>query len=57
MPRERSCPSRRSTSIPGIAVGTALATGVGAGTAHAAEYGTGPWVKGYTDIFGGILPA
>ena len=24
--------------------------------AHAAEFGTGPWVKGYTDIFGGILP-
>ena len=21
-----------------------------------AEFGTGPWVKGYTDIFGGILP-
>ena len=29
---------------------------LGAGAAHAAEYGTGPWVKGYTDIFGGILP-
>ena len=24
--------------------------------ARAAEFGTGPWVKGYTDIFGGILP-
>lgn len=24
--------------------------------AHAAEFGTGPWVKGYTDIFGGIVP-
>jgi hypothetical protein len=24
--------------------------------AHAAEFGTGPWVKGYTDIFGGVLP-
>ena len=34
----------------------ALAAGVGAGAAHAAEYGTGPWVKGYTDIFGGIFP-
>lgn len=34
----------------------ALAVGVGAGAAHAAEYGTGPWVKGYTDIFGGIVP-
>src|ERR1700730_1330156 len=25
--------------------------------AHAAEYGTGPWAKGYTDIFGGVLPS
>ena len=25
-------------------------------SARAAEFGTGPWVKGYTDIFGGILP-
>ena len=24
--------------------------------AQAAEFGTGPWVKGYTDIFGGIVP-
>jgi hypothetical protein len=24
--------------------------------AHAAEFGTGPWVKGYSDIFSGILP-
>jgi hypothetical protein len=24
--------------------------------AHAAEFGTGPWVKGYSDIFAGILP-
>lgn len=24
--------------------------------AHAAEFGTGPWVRGYTDIFGGIVP-
>ena len=23
---------------------------------RAAEFGTGPWVKGYTDIFGGVLP-
>ena len=41
----------------GIALSMALASGVGAGAAHAAEYGTGPWVKGYTDIFGGILAA
>lgn len=25
--------------------------------ANAAEYGTGPWVKGYSDIFAGIVPA
>ena len=25
-------------------------------SAHAAEFGTGPWVKGYSDIFSGILP-
>jgi hypothetical protein len=24
---------------------------------RAAEYGTGPWVRGYTDIFGGVLPS
>jgi hypothetical protein len=24
---------------------------------HAAEFGTGPWVKGYSDIFAGMLPA
>jgi len=24
--------------------------------ARAAEFGTGPWVKGYIDIFGGIIP-
>jgi hypothetical protein len=34
----------------------ALLAGVGAGGVQAAEYGTGPWVKGYTDIFGGIVP-
>jgi hypothetical protein len=27
------------------------------GSAGAAEYGTGPWVKGYTDIFGGVIPS
>ena len=40
----------------GLALVAALLAGVGAGAAHAAEYGTGPWVKGYTDIFGGIVP-
>jgi hypothetical protein len=26
------------------------------GPSRAAEFGTGPWVKGYTDILGGIIP-
>jgi hypothetical protein len=30
---------------------------LGACPGHAAEFGTGPWVKGYTDIFGGVLPS
>ncbi|MGV1013454.1 MAG: SphA family protein [Methyloceanibacter sp.] len=24
--------------------------------AHAAEFGTGPWLKGYTDVFSGLVP-
>ncbi|MGD9501022.1 MAG: transporter [Methyloceanibacter sp.] len=37
--------------------GTAAILGLLAiGDAEAAEFGTGPWVKGYTDIFGGIVP-
>jgi len=24
---------------------------------YAAEYGTGPWIKGYSDIFAGVLPS
>jgi len=35
----------------------ALLTFGGMEQARAAEYGTGPWVKGYTDIFGGVLPS
>lgn len=34
-----------------------LLAGLGAQIASAAEYGTGPWLKGYTDILGGIIPA
>lgn len=26
------------------------------GTAQAAEFGASPWLKGYTDIFGGVVP-
>jgi hypothetical protein len=36
--------------------GVALVMALGTDGAQAAEYGTGPWVKGYTDIFGGIVP-
>ncbi len=24
---------------------------------QAAEYGTGPWIKGYSDVFAGVLPS
>jgi hypothetical protein len=44
------------SSRRGRAVGFALAMALVAGTAQGAEYGTGPWVKGYTDVFGGIVP-
>jgi hypothetical protein len=30
---------------------------MGACQTDAAEYGTGPWAKGYTDIFGGVVPS
>ena len=41
-----------------IAGGVTLALAVmGACPGQAAEFGTGPWVKGYTDIFGGVVPS
>jgi hypothetical protein len=45
---------REATVLIGIAAFLAVLDG---GDVYAAEYGTGPWVKGYTDIFGGILPS
>jgi hypothetical protein len=39
-----------------VALAIAIVTTLSAVTAHAAEYGTGPWIKGYSDIFAGILP-
>lgn len=51
----RSRRSPRHQSVP-LALLAALLLSIGGGTAQAAEYGTGPWVKGYTDIFGGIVP-
>jgi hypothetical protein len=53
MPRSSASPLRRVT---GLAVAAACATAIAASGAHAAEYGTGPWAKGYTDILGGIVP-
>ena len=53
MRRDRRSPRYRSVRLALVA---ALLAGVGTGAAQAAEYGTGPWVKGYTDVFGGIVP-
>jgi hypothetical protein len=38
-----------------VALAAALLAAIGT-SAHAEEFGTGPWPKGYTDIFSGILP-
>ncbi|MBK5198058.1 MAG: transporter [Methyloceanibacter sp.] len=45
--------SKAAALIGGVAFLTLISTG----SVQAAEYGTGPWVKGYTDIFGGVLPS
>jgi hypothetical protein len=42
--------------VGSLAVAAACAVGIGASTTQAAEFGTGPWVRGYTDVLGGILP-
>ena len=52
---------RRGTRFPrtrtlGLALAACLALAPVSDPARAAEFGTGPWVKGYTDIFGGIVP-
>jgi hypothetical protein len=52
VPRNWASARRWAKSILAAAFFAALSAG-----AHAAEFGTGPWVKGYTDIFGGILPS
>lgn len=46
--------SARLFSLCVIASSVVAASGE---SAKAAEYGTGPWAKGYTDIFGGVLPS
>ena len=53
----RECSKRtasRRTSLFALAMAVA---GIVAPPTRAAEYGTGPWVKGYTDIFGGVVPS
>ena len=52
MPRDSA--SLRRT-VKGVALATSLLATITT-NAHAAEFGTGPWVKGYSDIFSGILP-
>jgi hypothetical protein len=41
--------------LPGFAIAGSIAL-IPADSARAAELGTGPWVKGYSDIFAGMLP-
>ena len=45
------------TKAAALIGGVAFLTLISTGSVQAAEYGTGPWVKGYTDIFGGVLPS
>ena len=39
-----------------VVFGVSLLVAINISGVRAAEYGTGPWVKGYTDIFGGVVP-
>lgn len=45
--------SLRGGFFGALALVAAMAAG---GTATAAEFGASPWLKGYTDIFGGVVP-
>ena len=48
---------RRGILVSALASGAAaIAAGFGFG-ADAAEFGAGPWIKGGTDIFAGIVPS
>lgn len=59
----RACGDNARPNFPKnlIRYATGAALGVLAGLApricHAAEFGTGPWLKGYSDIFAGIVPS
>lgn len=41
---------------PALAAFLSAAAMSGAPPAQAAEFGTGPWLRGYTDIFSGVVP-
>ena len=43
----------RDTILGGIAL---IAATTAASGAHSAEFGASPWLKGYTDYFGGVVP-
>ena len=48
---------RRGILVSALASGAAaIAAGFGFG-ADAAEFGAGPWIKGGTDIFAGVVPS
>jgi hypothetical protein len=48
-------PSKPSRVVA-FACAAAAAIVLNTNATHAAEFGTGPWVKGYSDIFAGIVP-
>jgi hypothetical protein len=50
-----SCASSALRNIS-LVLALALISASGAHEARSAEYGTGPWIKGYTDVLGGVLP-
>src|SRR5262245_12966566 len=51
----RSRPARVRISIAALAV-LVLAISVPSHSARSAEFGANPWIKGFTDIYAGILP-
>ncbi len=52
-----SAQSWRRCRAGALCAAVAILALVNGPSVRAAEYGTGPWVKGYTDIFGGVLPS
>jgi hypothetical protein len=46
----------RGYRLSAALLAAAIVGSLGMGGAEAAEYGTGPWLKGYTDILGGVIP-